>query len=103
MNQLITDPNRLFRRNRWSVLFHPLSCREFVKDAWMQQRPPMLYEDREKAKENADDLLKEKIELEKQKKALIESAAEKDALLKVKVRSVGNLVHDSVPVSNNEV
>lgn len=57
----------------------------------------------QKAKENADDLLKEKIELEKQKKALIESAAEKDALLKVKVRSVGNLVHDSVPVSNNEV
>lgn len=58
---------------------------------------------KKKAKENADDLLKEKIELEKQKKALIESAAEKDALLKVKVKSVGNLVHDSVPVSNNEV
>ncbi|KAL6862385.1 hypothetical protein J3F83DRAFT_746164 [Trichoderma novae-zelandiae] len=57
---------------------------------------------KKKAKENADDLLKEKIELEKQKKALIESAAEKDALLKVKVKSVGNLVHDSVPVSNNE-
>lgn len=56
-----------------------------------------------KAKENADDLLKDKIELEKQKKALIESAAEKDALLKVKVKSVGNIVHDSVPVSNNEV
>ncbi|KAH6603368.1 seryl-trna synthetase [Trichoderma cornu-damae] len=57
---------------------------------------------KKKAKEAADDLLKDKIELEKQKKALIESAAEKDALLKVKVKSVGNIVHDSVPVSNNE-
>ncbi|KAL7959171.1 hypothetical protein V8C34DRAFT_280502 [Trichoderma compactum] len=57
---------------------------------------------KKKAKENADDLLKQKIELEKEKKSLIESAAEKDVLLKVKVRSVGNIVDDSVPVSNNE-
>lgn len=55
------------------------------------------------AKENADDLLKEKIELEKEKKALVESAAEKDALLRTKIKTVGNYVHDSVPVSNNEV
>ncbi|OWT42749.1 tRNA synthetase class II core domain (G, h, p, S and t) domain-containing protein [Pochonia chlamydosporia 170] len=50
------------------------------------------------AKENADDLLKEKIELEKEKKALVESAAEKDALLRTKIKTVGNYVHDSVPV-----
>ncbi|KAL6790407.1 hypothetical protein GGI42DRAFT_336831 [Trichoderma sp. SZMC 28013] len=57
---------------------------------------------KKKAKENADDLLQQKIELEKEKKSLIESAAEKDVLLKAKVRSVGNIVADSVPVSNNE-
>lgn len=55
------------------------------------------------AKENADDLLKQKIELEKEKRALVDSAAEKDTLLKTKIKTVGNIVHDSVPVSDNEV
>ena len=58
---------------------------------------------KKKAKEDADDLLKEKIELEKEKKSLVDSAAEKDKLLKAKVKTVGNYVHDSVPVSDNEV
>ena len=31
-----------------------------------------------------------------------ESAIEKDALLQKKIKTVGNYVHDSVPVSNNE-
>ncbi|EXV05112.1 Serine--tRNA ligase, cytoplasmic [Metarhizium anisopliae] len=57
---------------------------------------------KKKAKEDADELLKQKVELEKEKKALVESAAEKDALLKAKIKTVGNYVHDSVPVSNNE-
>jgi seryl-tRNA synthetase len=57
----------------------------------------------QKAKENADDLLQEKIALQKEEKTLSESAAEKDVLLKAKVRSIGNLVHNSVPVSKNEV
>ncbi|RKP04990.1 cytosolic putative serine-tRNA ligase [Thamnocephalis sphaerospora] len=57
---------------------------------------------KKKAKENADDLLKQKIDLEKEKKALVDSAAEKDALLKAKIKTVGNIVHDSVPVSDNE-
>jgi seryl-tRNA synthetase len=57
---------------------------------------------KKKAKENADDLLQKKIELEKQKKELLDSAAEKDAALKAKVRTVGNLVDPSVPVSNDE-
>lgn len=47
--------------------------------------------------------MKEKIELEKEKKALVESAIEKDALLKSKLKTVGNYVAESVPVSNNEV
>jgi hypothetical protein len=55
------------------------------------------------AKENADDLLQEKIALEKEKKAILESAAEKEAALKAKIKTIGNIVHDSVPVSDNEV
>jgi seryl-tRNA synthetase len=47
--------------------------------------------------------LKEKAELEKEKKALIESAAEKDISLKKKIGTIGNIVHDSVPLSDNEV
>ena len=58
---------------------------------------------KKKAKENADDLLAEKAELEKEKKALIENAAQKDVALKKKVNLVGNIVHDSVPVNTNEV
>jgi seryl-tRNA synthetase len=42
-------------------------------------------------------------DLEKEKKELLASAAEKEKLLKAKIRTIGNLVHDSVPVSNNEV
>lgn len=57
---------------------------------------------KKKAKENADDLLQEKISLEKEKKALVELASEKDAVLQKKVKSVGNIVHESVPVSDNE-
>lgn len=72
------------------------------------------------AKEDVTDLLKQKgrgtgahwvagwgltypADLEKEKKDLLASAAEKERLLKAKVRTIGNIVHDSVPVSNNEV
>jgi seryl-tRNA synthetase len=57
---------------------------------------------KKKAKENADELLQQKIELEKEYKTLVESATEKDRLLQTKVKSIGNYVHDSVPVSDNE-
>lgn len=57
---------------------------------------------KKKAKEDVGDLLKQKADLEKEKKDLLDSAAEKEKLLKVKVKTIGNLVHDSVPVSNNE-
>ncbi|KAH6684385.1 seryl-tRNA synthetase-like protein [Halenospora varia] len=57
---------------------------------------------KKKAKENADDLLKQKLELEKVKKSFIESAAEKDVLLKKKLGTIGNIVHESVPINDNE-
>jgi seryl-tRNA synthetase len=56
-----------------------------------------------KAKENADDLMKQKTDFEKEKKGLIELAAEKEATLKKKISSIGNIVHESVPVNNDEV
>jgi seryl-tRNA synthetase len=58
---------------------------------------------KKRAKENADDLLAQKAELEKEKKDYIELAAEKEVTLKKKIGTIGNLVHDSVPINNNEV
>ncbi|KAK4241238.1 hypothetical protein C8A03DRAFT_41301 [Achaetomium macrosporum] len=57
---------------------------------------------KKKAKEDVTDLLKQKADLEKEKKDLLASAAEKEKLLKAKVRLIGNIVHESVPVSDNE-
>ncbi|KAF2659009.1 serine-tRNA ligase [Lophiostoma macrostomum CBS 122681] len=57
---------------------------------------------KKKAKESADDLLKEKADLTDAKKKKEEEAAEKLVKLNVKVKSIGNYVHDSVPVSDNE-
>jgi len=47
--------------------------------------------------------MKQKVELEKEKKSFIEAAAEKDVTLRKKIGSIGNIVHDSVPVNNDEV
>lgn len=47
--------------------------------------------------------MKQKVEFEKEKKALVESAAEKELTLKKKIGTIGNIVHDSVPINNNEV
>jgi seryl-tRNA synthetase len=57
---------------------------------------------KKKAKENADDLLKEKDDLTQQKKKQEELAAEKQKILHAKVKLIGNYVHKSVPVSDNE-
>jgi seryl-tRNA synthetase len=57
---------------------------------------------KKKAKENADDLLKKKVELQTDKKAHEDVAAEKLVKLLQKVKSIGNYVHDSVPLSDNE-
>ncbi|KAJ4145684.1 hypothetical protein LMH87_004523 [Akanthomyces muscarius] len=57
---------------------------------------------KKKAKEDANDLLQQKVELEKEKKLTVESATQKEKILRAKIKSVGNIVDDSVPVSNNE-
>lgn len=54
------------------------------------------------AKENADGLLQEKAALEKTKNELLEQANAKEKVLKAKLNGVGNIVHASVPVSNDE-
>ena len=48
-------------------------------------------------------MLKQKIDLEKEKKTLDESAAVKEVTLKKKIGTIGNIVHDSVPINDNEV
>ncbi|PBP20509.1 seryl-tRNA synthetase [Diplocarpon rosae] len=55
-----------------------------------------------KAKEDATDLMAQKVDLEKEKKALTDSATEKELVLKKKIGTIGNIVHDSVPISDNE-
>ncbi|KAF2405270.1 seryl-tRNA synthetase [Trichodelitschia bisporula] len=57
---------------------------------------------KKKAKQDADDLLKEKEELTNQKKAQEDVAHEKLKLLHSKAKTVGNYVHDSVPFSLTE-
>ncbi|CAK7208351.1 Cytosolic seryl-tRNA synthetase [Sporothrix curviconia] len=57
---------------------------------------------KKKAKENADDLLQQKIAVEKQKKDMLDSAAVKEKAMNKALGSIGNLIHDSVPVDNNE-
>jgi hypothetical protein len=47
--------------------------------------------------------MKQKMVLEREKKVFIDSAAEKDVALRKKISTIGNIVHDSVPVSDNEV
>ena len=48
-------------------------------------------------------MLRKKADLEREKKALEDLVAEKDAALRKKIKTIGNYVHDSVPVSNDEV
>lgn len=55
------------------------------------------------AKENADDLLKEKQELQARKEMLEKQLVEKKIVLDRKAKAIGNYVHDSVTISDNEV
>ncbi|KAF3183296.1 Cytosolic seryl-tRNA synthetase [Orbilia oligospora] len=57
---------------------------------------------RKKAKEDATEFLQLKISLEKEKKELEVIAKQAEADLNRKLSTIGNLVHDSVPVSDNE-
>lgn len=55
-----------------------------------------------KAKEDASELLKEKDNVVAKKAELTKQEQEQDASLRAKVNTVGNLVHESVVVSDNE-
>ena len=58
---------------------------------------------KKKAKEDAEDVLKQKEALQREKAAQEALAAEKLQALHLKAKTVGNYVHDSVPISNDEV
>ena len=55
------------------------------------------------AKEEAPELMAQKSKLEEEKIAKEKEVTEAWAAVEVRLREVGNLVHDSVPVDNNEV
>lgn len=54
-------------------------------------------------KADAADLLKIKRDLEDDKKRFEEAALTKELALQRKIKTIGNYVHESVPISNNEV
>ncbi|KMU82950.1 seryl-tRNA synthetase [Coccidioides immitis H538.4] len=58
---------------------------------------------KKKNKEDASELLAQKAKLEQDKKAQEDLAVEKEKLRDRKLKTIGNYVHDSVPISNNEV
>ena len=55
-----------------------------------------------KAKKDADHLLKKKTELEAEAKRIADEAVEKEKVRDKKCKTIGNYVHESVPVDNNE-
>lgn len=57
---------------------------------------------KKKNKEDANDLIEQKTSLEKSKKEAEELAVEKESQRDRKIRTIGNYVHESVPVSNDE-
>ncbi|EFW22822.1 Cytosolic seryl-tRNA synthetase [Coccidioides posadasii str. Silveira] len=57
---------------------------------------------KKKNKEDASELLAQKAKLEQDKKAQEDLAVEKEKLRDRKLKTIGNYVHDSVPISNNE-
>jgi seryl-tRNA synthetase len=58
---------------------------------------------RAQAKQSADELLQKKVELEKEKKRIETEATEKEKLRDRKCKTIGNYVHESVPINDNEV
>jgi seryl-tRNA synthetase len=55
------------------------------------------------AKQDADHLLRKKADLEKEKKQVEEEAVEKEKARDKKCKTIGNYVHESVPLHDNEV
>jgi seryl-tRNA synthetase len=58
---------------------------------------------KKQAKEDASELLAKKIQLEAEKKELEAIADAKEKEMNKKLGTIGNIVHNSVPVSDNEV
>jgi seryl-tRNA synthetase len=56
-----------------------------------------------KAKEDASELLKEKEDIKARKANLADIEKEKEAAWKEKLKTIGNIVHASVPTSMDEV
>ncbi|OAA64624.1 seryl-tRNA synthetase [Niveomyces insectorum RCEF 264] len=57
---------------------------------------------KKKAKENADDLLQQKSAIEAQKRDLLDAAAAKEKAMNKALGTIGNIIHASVPVDDNE-
>lgn len=57
---------------------------------------------KKKAKEDASELLAQKIAIEKEHKEMLDSAAQKEVLMNKKLGTIGNIIHDSVPISKTE-
>ncbi|KAI7970993.1 hypothetical protein EIK77_007109 [Talaromyces pinophilus] len=57
---------------------------------------------KKKNKEDASELLQQKIDLDKQKKEAEENALAKEKERDSRIKTIGNYVHDSVPISDNE-
>ncbi|KAL8644755.1 MAG: hypothetical protein Q9210_007092 [Variospora velana] len=57
---------------------------------------------KKKVQEDAGDLIKIKADLQDQKRKIEESVVDKEVALQRKIKTIGNYVHDSVPVSNSE-
>ncbi|KAJ5540638.1 Serine--tRNA ligase cytoplasmic [Penicillium pulvis] len=57
---------------------------------------------KKKNKEDASDLLSQKTDVDKRKKQAEDAALAKELERDRKIRTIGNYVHDSVPLSNNE-
>ncbi|KAJ6010522.1 Serine--tRNA ligase cytoplasmic [Penicillium sp. IBT 35674x] len=57
---------------------------------------------KKKNKEDASDLLSQKTDVDKRKKQAEDAALAKEMERDRKIRTIGNYVHDSVPLSNNE-
>ncbi|KAH8922822.1 serine-tRNA ligase [Atractiella rhizophila] len=71
----------------------------------LQRNVNLLQKDigaKKKAKEDASDLLKQKTALDSEIEAMKGKATEAEAAMKAKAGTIGNIVHDSVPVSNTE-
>ncbi|KAL8909644.1 MAG: hypothetical protein Q9207_000142 [Kuettlingeria erythrocarpa] len=58
--------------------------------------------EKRKGKQDAADLLKIKRDLEDEKKTIEEAIMKKELALQRKIKTVGNYVHESVPISNSE-